>query len=673
VTCVTRRVLVIAYKSGAFAIWDCSNLDSWFELLSLRSLESALEPGTSKRFTRGIGATIDSVILPPSSTQSAEPTIAIVTRRPNSSSSHVLLYSLHSHRISSSFDVAGTTHRITANRRFLFISTTSPLAIHVFSLPSFRPAPFSPITDLVPSPFDGTPVFSVGTGGRLLAYATDRPIHSSRLDRSPAKPGAGLLAHSGLFDSEITPIAGTSDFFGRSQGGGGTMMSEAGQVGGEVARKVGEGVLSGVKAIGGVGMNYWMTRSTNSRNQESSNSSSAESKFSKSAPVNTVAGFGRRLSVPSALSASSSRPSSAGSMSTDSAHSTIAGTVIVVDLLPSSPRQSRSNRPASSSSLKTIAHFRPYSHSLALLSFSPSSTSILTASTPAHSFDIFELHPSSPIGASALQAVPLSSDSNSGKVWHRYRLQRGYSSARATSASWSNDGRCVAVGTGKGTSHVYAILPMGGRPILEHHFDPKVSNLDELPSLSVTLSTIARVRPSSTSTIEDSSQLSSAFPSFTFVAKPDSFASSFRPDRSSTSGFSSRSYSAKIAPIQDLLVFHPSHSSAHLHRLSVTDSLPSPSSAVAAASRGEVGKLATTAVSGLSQLMKSRGGFGGNGSTGGNGNGVTGDVKREWIVSCSAKAEWNLTRDDAEDDVVERIGTLSDKIAGNSKKFGGLR
>lgn len=669
---MTRRVLVIAYKSGAFAIWDCSNLDSWFEILSLRSLQAALDSNSSKRFTRGIGSITDSVVLPPTSTRSAEPTVAILTRRPNSSSSHVLLYCLLSHRIGSSFDIAGTAHRITTNRRFLFVSTTSPLAIHVFSLPSFQPTHFSPITDLVPSPFDGTPVFSIGNGGRLLAYATDRPIHSSRLDRSPAKPGAGLLAHSGLFDTEINPIAGSSDFFGRNQGGG-TMMSEAGQVGGEVARKVSEGVLSGVKALGEVGMSYWMTRSTNSRNQESSTGSS-ESRFSKSAPVNTVAGFGRRLSVPSAPSTSASRPSSAGSASADSIYTAVAGTVIVVDLLSSSGRQSRSNRPPSSSSLKTVAHFRPYSHSLALLSFSPSSTSILTASTPSHSFDIFELHPSSPIGASALHSVPTSSDTNSGKVWHRYRLQRGYTSARATSASWSNDGRFVAIGTGKGTSHVYAIQPAGGQPIFENHFDPKVSNLDELPSLSITLSTIARVRPSPTATPEDSAYLSSAFPSFTFVPKPDSFASSFRPDRPPSSSSSSfRSSAGKVSQIKDLLVFHPSQSSADLHRLSVTDSLPSPSSAVAAASRGEVGKLANTAVSGLTQLMKSRGGFGGNGLSGGAGNRGTGDAEREWIVSCNAKAEWKLTRDETEEDVIERVMSPGRKPAKSSKKAGGSR
>ncbi|GAA5971307.1 hypothetical protein JCM3765_003558 [Sporobolomyces pararoseus] len=659
-----RRILLIAYKDGAFAIWDCSNLDSWYELVSLRYLENVLKDDLKERFTRGIGSVIDFIVLPTSS-------IALVTRRARSSSSHVLLYSLESHQITSAFDIPGAAHRIAVNRRFLVVSTSSPLALHVLSTSSLQPTPFSPITDLVPSPFDGAPVFSLGSGGRMLAYATTRAIPSSRLDRSPAKPGAGLLAHSGLFDTESSsPSPSTPEFFTGSQGGRGTLISEAGQVGEQVARKVSEGVMSSVKAIGEVGMNYWMTKSTNGRNQ-GHESTVRDAKLSKSAPVG---GFGRRLSVPTPLS----RPtSSSQSPSIGSTVSSVAGTVIVIDLI-SSTAAARINRPSRKSptpspSLKIISHFRPYHLPVALLSFSPSSLSVLTASTPSHSFDIFELHPSSPIGVSALQSVPSSSDANSGKVWHRYRLQRGYTSARATSVTWAQDGRFVAVGTGKGTAHIYAIQPMGGQPNLENHFDPKVKNLNDLPPLSVILSTITRIRPSP-SPFDELPQVSDFFPAFTFVSKADSFASSFRPPSSSFSSPAgpARSSSGQIAPLQDLLVFRPTSRSAQLYRLSAVESTPSQtSSAVAAASRGDVGKLATTAVSGLTQLMKSRGGFGGLGQTSGGAGIGSREQQKEWIASCNAKAEWQLSRDDGQEDIMEEILSQVEKMT--SKRIVGSR
>ncbi|GAA5878655.1 hypothetical protein JCM16303_002159 [Sporobolomyces ruberrimus] len=657
-----RRILLLAYDSGAFAIWDCSSLDSWFELVSLRSLESALEPKLAKRYPRGIGFVVDYIVLPSNS-------IALVTRRANSSSSHVLLYTLDSHVVASAFDVPGVVHRISANRRYVTVSTSTPLALHVLSVTSLEPIPFSPISDLVPSPFDGAPVFSLGSGGRLLAYATDRSIPSSRLDRSPAKPGAGLLAQSGLFDTEpTTPSQSTSDFFTRGVGSqGGLLMSEAGQVGEQVARKVSEGVMSGVKAIGEVGMSYWLTRSTNGRNQDGSVATGRDPKLSKSAPAQTVAGFGRRRSVPS----STATPP-------DSLYSAVAGTVIVVDLAstPAVPRSGRPHRPSSPSpSLRTIAHFRPYHLPLALISFSPSSTSLLTSSTSAHSFDIFELHPSCPIGTSALRCVPSSSDANSGKVWHRYRLQRGYTTARATSATWSDDGRFVAVGTGKGTAHTYAIQPMGGNPNLEKHFEPQVQNLTELPPLSINLSTIARVRPSS-SAAEDISSSSRSFPSFAFVPRTDSFASSFRPASKSFTTDPShprpgRSSSPRMVPIQDLLVFDPSSTTAQLHRLSLSELATSSSSAVAAASRGDVGKLATNAVSGLTQLMKSRGGFGGAGQAGGSVATSGGEQKKEWVVKCAPKAEWSLLRNREDGDITEDVSI--ETCDASPKRVAGIR
>ncbi|GAA5854737.1 hypothetical protein JCM3766R1_003265 [Sporobolomyces carnicolor] len=642
----SRRVLLIAYKSGAFAVWDCSSLDSWFELVSIRSLENALGSNLKQKYPRGIGSIVDFVVLPSNS-------IGLVTRRAKTSSSHLFQYSLESHRIVTAVDVFGAAHRVAVNDRFLVVSTSAPLALHVFSASQLEPTPFSPITDLVASPFDAAPVFSLGKGGRLLAYATNTAIPSSRLDRSPAKPGAGLTAHSGLFDTlAATPTQAASERLARSQGSGG-LIGDAGQVGEQVARKVSEGVLSGVKAIGEVGMNYWMTKSTNG-GRPVRESSTRDATLSKSAPANTITGFGRRLSAPTALS----RSPQALSSSVDTAISTVAGTVIVVDL--ASPTAGRTNRFSQPSALRVVSHFRPYHLPVALLSFSPSSNLLLTASTPAHYFDVFEVRPMTSIGASAFLFVPSSSEANNGKVWHRYRLQRGYTSARATGASWSDDSRFVAVGTGKGTAHVYAIQPTGGHANLENHFSAHVKNPNDLPSLSVPLSTVARVRPPPPAFDEVPSRLK-CFPSFTFVSKPDSFSSSFRPAGARHPDFAPHlgTTSYEPAPIQDLLAFHPATSGAQLFRLSPTQvSLTPSSSAVAAASRGDVGTLATTAVSGLTQLMKTRGGLSGIGQSFADATGAgkaSNEQRKEWVASCTAKAEWQLSRADDDEDILEDL------------------
>ncbi|GAA5867773.1 hypothetical protein JCM1840_006688 [Sporobolomyces johnsonii] len=665
-----RRILLLAYKSGGFAIWDCSSLDTWFEILNLPHLDSALDGKLSGKLPHGVGTVVGAAVLPSDGADRSGPLVALLTGRPSpTSTSHVLLYSLRTHRIVDTLSVPGAAHRILVNRRFLVVSTTAPLALHVHALVDFRPAPFSPLTDVAPSPFDGTPVFSLGSGGRLLAYATDRLLLSSRLDRSLAKPGAGLLAHSGLFDPE--PPSSVDDFGGdRSR-----FMTDAGQVGGEVARRVGEGVMSGVKAIGEAGLSYWMTRGGGRGGEggdvREANDGAART-FSKSAPLPSMAGFGRRLSITTARPHQPGSPSS----SLDSSTSAAAGTVIVVDLLShsaSKPR-ARGTTTSTSQSLKTVAHFRPYHQPLALISLSPSSTMLLTASSQAHSFDVFELKPSVPIGLSATSAVPSAADTNHGKVWHRYRLQRGFTSARATSATWSTDGRFVAVGTGKGTTHVYAVQPTGGKPQLDKHFAPKVANMQELPPLSVVLSTIARVRPAaktheSPAPLEPSlAAAGSAFPSVTFLPKSASFHSSFRPAPLASSSHPSprhRPSSAKASPlVQDLLIFHPASSSSVLHRLTALE-IPPPTSAegaVAAASRGDVGRLATTAVSGLTQLMKSRGGFGG--AAGGGSGGEAAQAKREWTVVAGGKAEWRVARTPGGGEVKEELGE------GQGREFG---
>lgn len=63
--------------------------------------------------------------------------------------------------------------------------------------------------------------------------------------------------------------------------------------------------------------------------------------------------------------------------------------------------------------------------------------------------------------------------------WHVYNLRRGRTSAVIQGIEASPDGRWVAVGTGKGTIHIFAINPYGGQPDLRSHMDSRIWNVDK--------------------------------------------------------------------------------------------------------------------------------------------------------------------------------------------------
>lgn len=660
-------MLILAYPSAGLAIWDCSSLDSWYEVLNLPSLDAALG-SFATRYPHGVGVIVDAAILPtPAQPVSgadawaeARPLVAVLARQ--EASSHVLVYSLRTHEVVHDVPIDGVGHRIRANRRHVVVATSAPLALHVLAAHSLERTPFSPIADVAPSPFDGAPVFDLGAGGRILAYATDRAVPSSRHDIGAARPGAGTVSQRGMFDSDHHS---SKESHGDAEAGPGGFMGEArtaGQVGGEVARRVGEGVLSGVKAIGDIGLSYWLTKNPNSGGNLNLSPNGPARTFSKSAPLPSVPGFGRR-SPPL-------RPSTrlASELST-------AGTVAVVDLLSftSSTTKTARRKPNRDAApgLKLLAHFRPYLHPVALISLAPSSSLVLTSSSQAHSFDIFELKPAVAVGVSATNAECAHEESTAvGKAWHRYRLTRGFTTAEATTASWSPDLRFVSVGTGKGTTRepdnmltgkpeltaftllkdVYATQPFGGKADFRSHFAPKVANSLELQPLSVTLSTITRIRRSRLDTDDPDARSTTLPPCLSFISKSDSHASSFRssplsrtPSLPSTaaglrSPKSPSLQSSTASALQDCLLFYPQSGTCVLDRLAAAPAATVTDGAL------DVGRLATTAVSGLSQLMKNRGQ-----------PAHTTPVDPEWAVSCAAKAEWAVARQPGWNDVREEL------------------
>ena len=67
--------------------------------------------------------------------------------------------------------------------------------------------------------------------------------------------------------------------------------------------------------------------------------------------------------------------------------------------------------------------------------------------------------------------------------WHIYNLRRGRTSAVVEGMKVSEDGRWVAVGTRKGTVHVFAVNPYGGKPDQRSHLEGRVVNVSELVSM----------------------------------------------------------------------------------------------------------------------------------------------------------------------------------------------
>lgn len=117
--------------------------------------------------------------------------------------------------------------------------------------------------------------------------------------------------------------------------------------------------------------------------------------------------------------------------------------------------------PTRNMSLSTVAHFRPHSHPLSCLTFNAAGTLLLSASKQGHTFHIFGVLPSNNVV---------------GNISHLYSLARGYTDAQVEDCQFSADSMWCSVSTARGTTHVYAINPYGGKPEIMGHVVGKVNN-----------------------------------------------------------------------------------------------------------------------------------------------------------------------------------------------------
>ncbi|GMI65478.1 ARABIDOPSIS THALIANA HOMOLOG OF YEAST AUTOPHAGY 18 (ATG18) F [Hibiscus trionum] len=119
-----------------------------------------------------------------------------------------------------------------------------------------------------------------------------------------------------------------------------------------------------------------------------------------------------------------------------------------------------------------IAQFRAHKSPISALCFDPSGTLLVTASIQGHNINVFKIMPGLQGSTSACDVAASYS--------HLYRLQRGFTNAVIQDISFSDDSNWIMISSSRGTSHLFAINPMGGSVSFQSAdagFAPKNSGL----------------------------------------------------------------------------------------------------------------------------------------------------------------------------------------------------
>ncbi|XP_054792659.1 autophagy-related protein 18f-like [Prosopis cineraria] len=105
-------------------------------------------------------------------------------------------------------------------------------------------------------------------------------------------------------------------------------------------------------------------------------------------------------------------------------------------------------------SKSVVAQFRAHKSPISALCFDPSGTILVTASVQGHNINVFKIMPG--------HSDSLASDVGGPSYVHLYRLQRGFTNAVIQDISFSDDSNWIMISSSRGTSHLFAINPLGG-------------------------------------------------------------------------------------------------------------------------------------------------------------------------------------------------------------------
>jgi hypothetical protein len=129
---------------------------------------------------------------------------------------------------------------------------------------------------------------------------------------------------------------------------------------------------------------------------------------------------------------------------------------------------------------RVVAHFKAHTQPMSGMSWDPSGSLLMTVSNEAHHFHVWLITPTSTATAASV------SPSSPATHTHLYKLVRGVTGAAVQSLSWSRDSRWLAVSSGRGTTHLFALHPQGGVPSTHTHAsDAQLdANTEHIGSLS---------------------------------------------------------------------------------------------------------------------------------------------------------------------------------------------
>lgn len=272
-------------------------------------------------------------------------------------------------------------------------------------------------------------------GSRFIAYATNTavlnsdPVMTSLTNKSISYTGFGVLQ-------------GEKDVKG-------------------AAKDIAKEVVSGMKTLGEFGLNTLSNYFGKDHHHQTSQQPSPG--------VTTTVEYGsspnRRTSSPRQPSDlyNSTNSNTAGSSSGTNKKMVPSGMIMIRDILklPTTPTRNLS--------VSTIAHFRPHTHPVTCLTFNQAGTLLMSASKQGHTFHIFSI---------------LTSGTGTNAASHVYSLSRGITDAQVEDCQFSIDSTWCAITTARGTTHVYAINPYGGKPEIAGHVHGKVNNPTFHPFIS---------------------------------------------------------------------------------------------------------------------------------------------------------------------------------------------
>lgn len=110
-----------------------------------------------------------------------------------------------------------------------------------------------------------------------------------------------------------------------------------------------------------------------------------------------------------------------------------------------------------------ISHFRAHSEPIAAMSFDKSGTLLVTASIEGSYLNVFQILPVASFSSTSRSYMSRSNRTGYFGVRHLYKLYRGMTSASIQNIQFSINSKWISVSSAHGTTHLFAINPLGGQ------------------------------------------------------------------------------------------------------------------------------------------------------------------------------------------------------------------